>query len=283
MSVAEKSFVVDGINNNLRIDGRQNLSSTSAALETGIIQQSYGSCRVQKRHGSSVLVGIKAQVSDQSQKSEEEDEFLGSVLVHVECSPSAFLHMDPKQVDQKMTEISQMLTRILNTAQGGLDLSSLVIIPNQISWQLTIEVLIIEYLGNVLDCCMMAVRGALMDCRIPRVIVQETDGSFDFDLDEDHLVPLKGVEHVPLSVTVNLIGSQHVVDCTVLEEQCSSAQLCVFVNDREQVCAMQKLGMGKMNPSALIEMTQIGKQVGTEWIKDMNDFLSREHPKHGFF
>lgn len=60
----ERDFVIQGAMCGARPDGRSNFDTRQVTLETGIINQASGSCRLKIAGGTHVLVGIKVQVGD---------------------------------------------------------------------------------------------------------------------------------------------------------------------------------------------------------------------------
>lgn len=55
------------------------------------------------------------------------------------------------------------------------------------------------------------------------------------------------------------IGHRHVVDASLQEEACSLAQLLVSVNGNNNICAMQKVGPGALDPDSIFEMIEVRK------------------------
>ncbi len=55
------------------------------------------------------------------------------------------------------------------------------------------------------------------------------------------------------------IGHRHVVDASLQEETCSLAQLMVSVNGNNNICAMQKVGPGALDPDSIFEMIEVRK------------------------
>ena len=53
------------------------------------------------------------------------------------------------------------------------------------------------------------------------------------------------------------IGHRHVVDASLQEEACSLAQLLVSVNGDNNICAMQKVGPGALDPDSIFEMIEV--------------------------
>ena len=53
------------------------------------------------------------------------------------------------------------------------------------------------------------------------------------------------------------IGHRHVVDASLQEEACCLAQLLVSVNGNNNICAMQKVGPGALDPDSIFEMIEV--------------------------
>ena len=49
------------------------------------------------------------------------------------------------------------------------------------------------------------------------------------------------------------------MDASLQEEACSLAQLLVSVNGVNNICAMQKVGQGALDPDSIFEMTEVMK------------------------
>ncbi|KAI9105460.1 ribosomal protein S5 domain 2-type protein [Phlyctochytrium arcticum] len=279
ISISERDFITKGVDCNIRADGRGRGDFRELLLETGMITQASGSCQVKLEGGTDVLVGVKVEVgSIEPDVAVEEDDVLtgendqlgeeglhtgnerdcGRISCHVECSPSVTRAIDSRDVENMCNEYGQFLNRVLNGPQGGLNLKSLCIIPGSTCWILNIDVLVLDYGGNLLDAIFMATRGAIHNTRIPKATVTQSDGRVEFDIADEETEILQGREDAPLVVSLNKIGYRHIVDATPLEEQCSSAVLAIAVNRRGNLCALQKGGHGGIEPSLLSEMVQVG-------------------------
>ncbi|KAL2916311.1 hypothetical protein HK105_204067 [Polyrhizophydium stewartii] len=300
IGASERDFITKGVESGIRADGRGPLDFRQFFLETGMITQASGSCRATIDFGTDVLAGVKVQVGDiegrvdsdeaQADGAMVEDAGagddaetgaqsrgnVGRVVCTVECSPAAKSVLDAREVDDMCNEYSQILTRTLNGPHGGLDLQKLCIIPGSTCWVVNVDVLILDYGGNVLDTIFMAVRGALHNTRLPKATVEQTDGHFEFDISDDETEILAGRESVPVAMTLSKIGTSRIVDSTPLEALCSAAQVTVFVNRAGNVCGLQKSGKGSLEPSILIDMIETGVKLGTELAEKLDAVLDRE-------
>ncbi|KAJ3255852.1 Exosome complex component RRP42 [Boothiomyces macroporosus] len=284
ISKVEKDYISKGIAAGIRNDGRGPNESRQLELETGIINQASGSCRVSVRGGTEVLVGIKVSVGDIQEldtRDEEEEAMknradVGRIVCSVECSPSAKIVLDKRQIEEMCILYTQILNRTLNGPQGGLDLYKLCIIPGSVCWILNIDVLILNYGGSVFDAIFMAVRGAIHNTRLAKVKVESTDGAFDFEVEDDETEVLEGRENVPVAVTAFQIDKNHVIDAMPLEEQCSDSSVSVMVNKHGKLCGVQKGLKGSLETSLLINMIQHCQNKGQEVISAMDSFLAQE-------
>ncbi|KAJ2544733.1 hypothetical protein EV175_005868 [Coemansia sp. RSA 1933] len=275
LSPAEQDFIIRGVEKGLRSDGRSNLDRREVTLRTGMISQANGSARCRIGNlgvGTDVLVGVKAEVNTWTPG---EPETAGSIVCNVECSPSAAQEFEGRGADEINVELTQLLDRILSGgAQGsdGLDLSALCIIPKQAYWVLHVDALVLDVRGGIADALVMATRAALMETRLPRVVVESiTDGTgatqaeFDVVDDAEDMVSLSGVAGLPLAVTFNQIGKRYVVDSSEQEEAVTQAKLTVAVSPKMEICAIQKGGMFRgFPPSLLTEILQTAQRIAKE-------------------
>jgi len=125
----------------------------------------------------------------------------------------------------------------------------------------------------------MTTRAALYSTRIPKTIIQDRgNGEIEFEIsdDEEEWERIEGWDKVPVAITLNKIGSRHIVDATPLEELTTEAKLLVTVNKDGKVCGLQKSGGGSIEPSLLNDMVQTGRSLGQSLIQSLDEMLQRE-------
>lgn len=287
ISQAERDFIIKGVQNNIRGDGRSCMDERDVTLETGVLPQASGSCLIRIQGGSHIVVGIGAHIksvgnqldaeelADEEQIGESESRKEGGrVECFVEYSKPAFNATDYRKMESMSNQLSQILNRTLNS--HGLDLKSLGIIPGETCWVLRVDVLILEFGGSILDCITIAVRAALLDTLIPKTTIEEVDGSYDFEIGDEEICSLKGAKDVPISITINQLGSSNVIDASIIEEECASARLFVMVSADGKLCGMQKSGNGIIEPKLLIEMVENARKIGEKRLQVLDSFLNDE-------
>ncbi|KAJ2888840.1 hypothetical protein IWW38_004873, partial [Coemansia aciculifera] len=242
LSPAEQDYIICGVESGFRADGRGSLDRREVSLRTGMISQANGSARCRIGNlgvGTDVLVGVKAEVNSWT-PGEPED--VGSIVCNVECSPSAAQEFEGRGAEEINVELTQLLDRILNGPQSGLNLKNLCIIPKQAYWVLHIDALVLDVKGSIIDTLVWATRAALMSTSLPSVVVEtisdekgNIQSEFDVVDDPDNLTPLEGVEHLPISVTFSQIGKRYVVDASEQEEAVTQARLTVAVSPAMEI------------------------------------------------
>lgn len=313
ISPSEKDFINKGIDIDMRNDGRPRIAYRDLTIETGIITQASGSCRL-KLSRTDVLIGVKVEIGDiisttetdnniESEESTNQEKNIvngqsendkGRIVCSVECSPSASRDFEGKGSNDINNELSQIMNRVLNGPQGGIDLKNLCIIPGAQCWVIYIDVLVLDYDGNLLDTIFLATRAALYNTRIPKAIVQDIgNGQMEFEISDDieDAEKVKGWEDVPVIVTLNKIGKKYIVDATAQEELCVDSKIMIAINRNGEVCTIQKSLNGGIDPSILIEMIHTSKDIGKALISSLDKTLEHEQEmasranikKYGFF
>ncbi|KAJ2304041.1 hypothetical protein IWW55_002620 [Coemansia sp. RSA 2706] len=272
LSPAEQDFITRGVEQGFRADGRSGLDRREVTLRTNMISQANGSARCRIGHlgvGTDVLVGIKAEVNTWA-PGEPEDK--GTIVCNVECSPSAAQEFEGRGAEELNVELTQLLDRMLNGPQSGLELEKLCIIPKQAYWVLHVDALVLDVKGSIVDTLVWAARAALLSTKLPRVVVEsitDEDGNLqsEFDVvdDAEDQVAVEGAENLPLTVTFNQIGKRYVIDASEQEEAVTQARLTVAVSPQLEICAVQKGGLLRgFPPSLLTEILQTARRIARD-------------------
>ncbi|EZA57192.1 hypothetical protein DMN91_007272 [Ooceraea biroi] len=269
LSLSEKTFICHGLDLGLRNDGRSWCQYRSIELETGLMQPAHGSARLRIGNITDVLVSVKLEIDTPHAERPEE----GKLDFFVDCSANATPAFEGKGGDDLATEISYILSKAYQTP-NVFDLRQLCIIPNKKCWKLYVDVLILQYGGNLLDAVGAAVKAALYNTEIPKVIAATLDaGEPDIQVSDDPYDCIKlDVTNYPVIITVCKIGDNFVVDPTLEETSCSVASLVMSVTPNGKVTSVVKLGSGSLLSNTLIKMLQVGKDISLK----LNETLMRE-------
>ncbi|ESO95083.1 hypothetical protein LOTGIDRAFT_188948 [Lottia gigantea] len=256
-SEAEKTYILHGIQENYREDGRGCEDYRHMEIETGVVSNTTGSARVRLAN-TDLLVGIKAELGSPS----PDNPNCGCIEFFVDCSANATPQFEGRGGEELATEISNVLTRAYSNSTS-LDLKSLCIIPKQQCWILYIDVLFLECGGNLFDAASVGVKAALFNTKIPNVTVNQDEDDMEIELSDDPFdVQRIDIKSAPCIVTLSKIGHHHVVDASQKEEACCLARLMMGVTADSTITALKKEGWGSLNPESIFEMMESGKNVG---------------------
>eukprot|EP00775_Hariotina_reticulata_P007955 gene7955-8153_t len=270
ISVGELVYIVQGIEQDIRTDGRSRGDFRPLELETNVIAQADGSARL-RLGPTDVLVGVKVELGTPDSSSPDQ----GRVAVSVECSSCASPEFKGRGGDDWGIELAQALENSLAGAPGadpGLNLKALCLVPGKTCWVVYVDALVLNDGGNVLDALSVAARAALAVTRVYKVEVSMAeDDEPEIELSgEKEGAPLD-VTRVPLILSLSQVGNQCVVDLSSEEEPCASASLRVAVNSSGQVVGLTKGGSGGVDPSlALVPVVQQPQHIPSKYaVKSM--------------
>ncbi|XP_068603425.1 exosome complex component RRP42 [Brachionichthys hirsutus] len=258
VSEAEKVFILHGIRDDFRVDGRGCEDYRHAEIETDVVSNTDGSAKVTLGH-TVALVGVKTEIGKPKPAVPDE----GYLEFFVDCSANATPEFEGRGGEELGAALSNTLYRVFGNKRS-LDLRRLCISPGEHCWVLYVDVLLLQCDGNLYDAISVAVKAALFNTKIPRVTVSaDGEGAKEIELSDDPYDCVRlDVENVPCIVTLCKVGHRHVVDATLQEKACSVASLVVAVTQRGAVTCTRKVGGGSLDPESIFEMTEVGKRVG---------------------
>lgn len=271
---AARRFLLDGVNQGIRNDGRRCFDYRRISFETQVISSAIGSVRLRAGE-TDLLVGIKCEVG----KPDRERPDAGHFQICVDCAAS----VSPKLVEGHAAEDwGRHMATLLESMCGGddvVDRKGLCIVPGLFAWHVNADILVLSSGGNLLDTMSLALCIILGDMLLPGVRVQEaleegepTQLAVDDRPEVGVPFPLK---KLPLCITVAQLGEEFLLDVTHEEESCANAMLCVVVDGKcGSVIGMHKLGRGLYDISAVPPMLEKCKATAAALIQQLNRELS---------
>ncbi|XP_049879720.1 exosome complex component RRP42 [Pectinophora gossypiella] len=225
LSPTEKVFILHGVQDDFRSDGRSNIDYRPLELETDVVSHASGSARLRLAN-TDILVGVKTEIDVPKPDLPN----LGKLEFFVDCSANATPEFEGRGGEQLASSISNMLQKAYHSSQA-FNLKQLCILEGKQCWKLYIDILILECGGNLCDAVSLAVKAALYNTRIPFVKAALMDGgNVDLTLSDDpYDSKLLDVGTAPLLVTLCKIGDKCVVDPSAEEESCSVISLVVGI------------------------------------------------------
>jgi len=258
LSESEKTFILHGVEQNFRVDGRQRSAVRPLILETDLVSHASGSCHLRLAN-TDILVGVKAELDTPLPNHPDR----GRIEFKVDCSANATPAFEGRGGDELAEDISRILASSYESPEI-LNLEALCILAGKTCWILYVDILVLEVGGNLYDAVSMAVKAALFSTKVPVVTVAAVDGGEpEIELSSDPFSHSRlKVEMAPLLVTMVRIGNHCIVDPTPEEESCGSASLLLAVTPKGTISSQKKVGGGSFQVSSIKTATQQAISVG---------------------
>lgn len=276
ISDAERQFLLDGISQERRNDGRGCYDYRGIVFEMEPLSLANTSCRFRAGE-TEILVAVKSDVGKLGP-----DKDAGSFRINVECAASVSRTLAD---GVSAEDWGKQLSVLLESLCGGndvIDRQDLVIVPHMYAWDVYVDVLVLASGGNVLDSISLALCAVLTEpALLPRIdaedVVEEGERT---DLKVDSLpesgTPLK-LKKVPLCVTAAQIADKILFDVTAEEELCADAMLCVVVDARSgDIMGISKLGRGLYDLHTMPDMMSRCRAAAASLTEHLERELGRE-------
>jgi len=221
-------YVLKLLENGERIDGRKMDQFRDIKVETGIIQRAEGSARV-KIGKTDVIVGIKTGIGEPFSDIPN----MGILKTAAEFTPIASPAFESGPPRENATELARVVDRGIRESEC-IDLEKLCIKEGEKTWEIFVDVHIINHDGNLIDASALAAVAALRTTKMPKLE--------DDKIIRDKLEKKLPLSHTPVTVTVGKVFDKVIIDPIKEEEGLLDSKITVAVMEDGKVCAMQKSG-----------------------------------------
>ncbi|EAS35453.3 exosome complex endonuclease 2/ribosomal RNA processing protein [Coccidioides immitis RS] len=231
LSANERSFILEALHNNVRLDGRALDQFRPLNLTFG---DEYGHVKVQLGR-TTVIVRISAEVT--APRPERDSD--GIFTVSIELNDMALPGFETGRQSDLETQLSRTLDKIVRRS-NALDTESLCIAKGLSCWNVRADVHIVDADGGLVDICCLAIMAGLLHFRIPESTV--SDGKVTVYSPEEKVpVPLN-LTKVPLSITFNLYdeGKITLMDATSSEEAVSEGAVIIALDKTGEIALYTK-------------------------------------------
>ncbi|KAK4252371.1 ribosomal protein S5 domain 2-type protein [Corynascus novoguineensis] len=263
-SLNEKQFVIQALQENLRLDGRELDQYRPLELtfgdQYGVADVTLGNTRILAKATAEVTVPYADRPLD------------GIFTIATELSPMT----SPAFEVNRPTETEVLLSRLLEKTvrrSGALDTESLCLVAGQKCWSVRVDVHALSHDGNLTDAACLAVVAALRHFRKPDTSM-EGGRLTVYTPAEREPVPLSWL-HSPFCVTWSFFGDEGelaVLDATWLEEQVRVGSCTISLNKHGEICQIAKLGGTPVDAVALLQCTN----VALTKVKEFSDLVDQK-------
>lgn len=261
-----KEYLRKFLDAGIRPDGRRPMAIRKVVASRGAISSADGSALV-KVGPTTAVCGVKLEIGQPSALTPRRGRIEIAVSMSAGCSAvqskrassmGTYAATDSKQMDAMARTIEECIESV-----GMVELEQLCVKEGDAVWVLKLDVVCLDYAGNVFDAALFAATAALSDVRLPDARV----------LDDGQVVVVKGgaverlrIRGYPLvPVTFGLVDSKLLVaDPSADEEPGLRGTLSLVCAADGRVCRVQKRGgvaipMSRLQECGRIVRGQLGR------------------------
>lgn len=233
-------YFCEHVRHGVRVDGRPSLGSLRpVAISVGTIATADGSATV-KQGNTVVVCGVKLELAEP--KPEEPDK--GYIVANVDLPPLCHSRFKSGPPSAAAQAASQFVSEVLANS-GLVDRRSLCVRAGKLCWVLYIDLLCINYDGNLLDTSVKALSAALRSVALPTVhVAAAEDDAAPIAVDARKCAPLP-IGPPPISCSFVIYDSHILADPTDEEERFGQAAVTVVLvgsAGATDVCHLYKAG-----------------------------------------
>ncbi|XP_038564433.1 exosome complex component RRP43 [Micropterus salmoides] len=230
---------------NCRPDGRELSEFRPTTVNIGSISTADGSALV-KVGNTTVICGIKAELTNPTVEAPGK----GYIVPNVDLPPLCSSRFRPGPPGEQAQAASQFVADVIESSEV-IQTEDLCVDRGKLCWVLYCDMICLDYDGNLLDACIIALLAALKNTQLPEVTV-----STEMCTPEVNLEKRRGL-HIhkhPVGASFCVFDdSIMIVDPTAEEESLSTAQLTVVTDEEDRLCAVHKPGGTSLSGEKLQE------------------------------
>nr|XP_015823820.2 exosome complex component RRP43 [Nothobranchius furzeri] len=219
---------------NCRPDGRELSEFRSTTLNIGSISTADGSALV-KLGNTTIICGIKAELTNPTVDAPGK----GYIVPNVDLPPLCSSRFRPGPPGEQAQAASQFIADIIESSEV-IKKEDLCIGRGKLCWVLYCDIMCLDYDGNILDACVVALLAALKTTQLPEVTINKETSAPEVNFEKKHKL---SIHRHPVSVSFCIFDdSILIVDPTAEEESLSTARLTVVMDEEDQLCSLHKPG-----------------------------------------
>ena len=227
-----RELFIEHLNNNVRGDKRELLQFRQIRLVTGSILAANGSAKASIGQ-TEVICGIKAELTKPAAAEPKKGFIVCNVDLPPLCSPK-FKPGPPSDQAQVATKFLDNLVKSSNL----IDLEELSIEVDKLVWVLYCDIICINYDGNLLDACVLALVSALQNTQLP-IVTMDTDEVVRTNTEESKTLTINSY---PVACSFTYLNDYMICDPTLLEEDLTSGRLTIVTDENAKLIYVEKPG-----------------------------------------
>lgn len=230
MNHETKEHIRNALKKGIRLDGRKPEEVRPITIQTGFLSTAEGSAKI-TFGDAEVLAGVKMAIEKPYPDTPED----GVLMVNSELLPLSNPEFETGPPSMASIETARVIDRGIRESKA-FNTKTLCLEKGEKVWTVAIDIVPINYDGNLIDIGGFAAIAALKSTRFPEL---KEDGTVDYHKRTNKTLEL---QKIPIPITVCKISDVLIVDPTDEEEKAVDARLTVTVLDEDKICALQKGG-----------------------------------------
>lgn len=226
----KRNKITEVVASGKRMDGRDLMDFREIQVKTGVLEKVEGSAEAYLGK-TRVLVGVKFGKGFPFEDTPDK----GVLMTNAEFTPIAHATFEPGPPDERSIELARVVDRGLRSAEI-LDLKKLCLVEGKSVLMVHVDIYVLSYDGNLIDCSAMAAIAALKTAKMPVYAVKDEEVKLT---KKTKAVKLR---KQPLAVSIVKIGDSLLLDPTADEEEVMDARITVTLDEKGNVCTIQKTG-----------------------------------------
>lgn len=214
-------------------------------MNIGSISTADGSALV-KIGNTTIICGIKAELANPTVDAPGK----GYIVPNVDLPPLCSSRFRPGPPGEQAQAASQFIADVIESSEV-IQTEDLCIERGKLCWVLYCDLMCLDYDGNLLDACIIALLAALRNTQLPEVSINTETCAPEVNFEKRH--GLRIHKH-PVGASFCIFdGSILVVDPTAEEECLSTSQLTVVTDEEGRLCSLHKPGGTSLSEEKLQE------------------------------
>ncbi len=247
----------------IRVDGRGPFDFRDIKIEFEQMPQSSGQLWISLGGQTKVYASIFCSVIEPLPE-RPTDGFL-TFNVEMSSMASPFINemnsFSGNNILNRKSEMAIEVGRIIERAIKGsraIDTEALCIISGKKVWSIRVDIHLIDFYGNIMDCAHLAAVTSLLHFKRPDISI-EGEEVIIHSIEERDPVPLS-VHHIPICVTFGFLNDETVLlDTSLKEELMCEGNMTIAMNIYDEICAIQKAGGIPLHLDQILKCNQIAR------------------------
>lgn len=231
--ILQKQYIKNLASKGQRVDGRKPEDFREIVIEKNAIEKAEGSARV-RIGDTEVIAGVKMSLGEPYPDKEDE----GVMIVGAELSPMASPDFETGPPSERAIELARVVDRGIRES-GTIDTKKLCIKKGEKVWLVNVDIHVMNHKGNLIDAAAIAAVTSIWNAKFPEL----KGDRIDYEKKSAKKLP---VNSKPVTITVVKVGDSLMVDPDLDEEDATDVRLTISLKDNDNICALQKGGIGTM-------------------------------------